>query len=194
MPIVPETRAAPPGSLDLAANRRASKYSPREQLLRVLWGFGRLAFRFSPRPAHGWRRTLLRLFGAEVGAEAHLSNTARICMPWKFAIGAWSAVGDRALVYNLGFVRLGERVTVSQGAHLCAGSHDHTDPAMPLLKPPITVEDQAWVCTDAFVGPGVTVGEGAVAGARAVIVKDVPAWMVVAGNPASIVQRRRLGS
>ncbi len=74
--------------------------------------------------------------------------------------------------------------------HLCAGTHDYADPSMPLLKPPITVGDQAWVCADAYIGPGVTIGEGAVVGARAVIVKDVPPWTIVAGNPARPIKKR----
>jgi putative colanic acid biosynthesis acetyltransferase WcaF len=96
------------------------------------------------------------------------------------------------MIYNLGPITIGEQVTVSQQAHLCAGTHDHTDPAMPLLKPPITIEDQAWICADAFVGPHVTVGEGAVVGARAVAVKDVPEWTIVGGNPARKIGQRKL--
>src|SRR5262249_4038578 len=99
---------------------------------------------------------------------------------------------DDVFVYNLGPVRLGRRVTVSHRAHLCAGTHDHRRADMPLLRPPISVGDDAWICTDAFVGPGVTVGEGAVVGARAVAVRDVPAWCVVAGNPARAVGQRTL--
>ncbi len=93
---------------------------------------------------------------------------------------------------GLGSPMIGSSLTISQRAHLCAGTHDYTDPAMPLLKPPIVIEDDAWICADAFVGPGVTVGQGAVVGARAVVVKDVPPWTIVAGNPARIVKRRAL--
>ena len=96
------------------------------------------------------------------------------------------------MIYNLGPVTIGENVTVSQRAHLCAGTHDATDPTMPLLKPPIAVADQVWICADAFVGPDVTVHEGAVVGARAVAVADVDAWTVVAGNPARVIKERQL--
>ena len=113
-----------------------------------------------------------------------------IYFPWNLTVGDYAAIGEDALVYNLGPVTLGARVTVSQRAHLCAGTHDYADPAMPLEKPPIAVGAQAWICADAFVGPGVTVGDGAVVGARAVAVKDVPPWTVVAGNPARPVRPR----
>ncbi|WP_103019788.1 putative colanic acid biosynthesis acetyltransferase [Salinibacter altiplanensis] len=180
--------------LSIGENRQAQKYDFSELLRRVLWMIGQYAFRWSPRTAFGWRRFVLRLFGATVGTEVHIYNTATIYYPWNLTIGDWSSIGEDALVYNLGPVTVGERVTVSQRAHLCAGTHDHRDPAMPLLKPPITVGDQAWVCADAFVGPGVTVGEGAVVGARAVAVNDVDDWTIAGGNPARPLKERKLSS
>lgn len=178
--------------LDIEANRRAVKYSAREQAARVLWGFAAPLFRFSPRPMFGWRRFLLRLFGARIGRKVHVYGSARINMPWNVSVGDYSAIGELVEVYALGPISIGSRVTVSQRAHLCAGTHDYTDPALPLLKPPITIGDQAWICADAFVGPGVTVGEGAVIGARAVAVKDVGPWAVVVGNPAREIRKREL--
>lgn len=181
-----------PDQLHIEQNRKARKYSLTELVRRVLWMIGRYAFRWSPRTAFGWRRFVLRLFGAEVGREVHIYNTATVYYPWNLTIGDWSSIGEEALIYNLGPVTIGDQVTVSQRAHLCAGTHDPTDPSMPLLKPPINVEDQAWVCADAYVGPGVTVGEGAVVGARAVAVKDVDDWTIVGGNPARTLKKRVL--
>ena len=178
--------------LDISANRYARKYTWAEMARRVLWGVGKLFFRFSPRPAFGWRRFVLRCFGAEVGKDVHIYNTATIYFPWNLAIGDHSAIGEDAMIYNLGPITIGAQVTISQRAHLCAGTHDHTDPAMPLLKPPVNVEDKAWVCADAFVGPEVTIREGAVAGARAVVVKDVEPYSIVAGNPARAIGRRSI--
>lgn len=159
---------------------------------RVLWMAGRYLLRLSPRPAFAWRRGVLRLFGATVGPHVHVYPTSQIYMPWNLSIGAWSSIAEDALVYNLGPVTIGTCVTVSHRAHLCAGTHDHEDPAFPLLKPPIVVGDNAWVCTEAFVGPGVTVGEGAVIAARGVAVRDVEPWAIVAGNPARPIQTRVL--
>ena len=170
--------------LDIAANRKARKWSRREQLGRVLWGLAQPLFRFSPRPCWGWRRWLLRCFGAEVGRHVQIHARVRIEIPWNLEIGDWSAIGFDALVYNLGRVRIGQRATISHRAHLCAGTHDFNDPALPLEKRPITIRDDAWVCAEAFVGPGVEVGAGAVVGARAVVVQNVEAWTIVAGNPA----------
>ena len=180
--------------LDIRDNRSAQKYEAWDLVRRVLWMMGRYAFRWSPRTAFGWRRFVLRLFGATVGTEVHIYNTATIYYPWNLTIGDWSSIGEDALVYNLGPVTIGERVTISQRSHLCAGTHDHTDPAMPLQKPPITVKDQTWICADAFIGPGITVGEGAVVGARAVAMSDVDDWTIVGGNPARAIKERTLRS
>jgi putative colanic acid biosynthesis acetyltransferase WcaF len=177
-------------NLDISTNRSARKYTTGEMLQRVLWGFGELFFRFSPRPCFGWRCFVLRCFGARVGRHVHIYNSTRIYFPWNLTVGDWSAIGEDALIYNLGLVTLGEKVTISHRAHLCAGTHDYSQPDLPLLKPPISVQGQAWICADAFIGPGVTVGEGAVVGARAVVTKDVGQWTVVAGNPARFIKQR----
>ena len=171
-------------------NRAAVKYTPAEQCRRVLWMLGLWIFRASPRPCFGFRRWWLRLFGAKVGAHVNIYPSAHIYYPWNLEIGDWSSIGEWALIYNLGRVTIGEKATLSQRVHVCAGTHDYTDPAMPLLKPTISIADSAWICADAFVGPGVHVGEGAVAGARSVVIKDVPAWTVVAGNPARMIKMR----
>ncbi len=180
--------------LNIAANRRSQKYSSRELLKRIGWTLARPLFRWSPRPCFAWRCFLLRLFGARVGSHVHVYNSAEIYFPWNIDIGEWSAIGEHAYVYNLGRISIGKRVTVSQRAHLCAGTHDYTRPDLPLLRPPIAVKDQAWICADAFIGPGVTIGEGVVVGARAVVVGNVEPWIVVAGNPAREVKKRKLSS
>jgi putative colanic acid biosynthesis acetyltransferase WcaF len=178
--------------LDIQTNRSSQKYSKGEMLRRVLWGVGKLLFRFSPRLCFGWRRFVLRCFGAKIGAHMNIYPSTRIYFPWNLTVGDWSAIGEDVLIYNLGPVTLGEKVTVSHRAHLCAGTHDYRQPDMPLLKPPIEIRGQAWICADAFVGPGVIVGEGAVVGARAVVMKNVEPWMVVAGNPARVVKQREI--
>ncbi len=177
-------------NIDIAGNRGTRKWSHRELAGRVLWAVCSPLFRFSPRLLWGWRCFLLRLFGAKVGSNVHIHPSVRISIPWNLQIGDWSSVGFDALIYNLGPVTIGSKVTVSQRVHLCAGSHDFRDPAMTLLKQPITIGDEAWICADAFVGPGVVVGEGAVVGARAVVVRDVESGVIVGGNPARAIGRR----
>ena len=179
-------------SLDIKENRAKQKYSLRIQIMRVVWAVGNVLFRLIPRPFNAPRRGLLRLFGATMGGGVNIANTATIYFPWNLEIGEWSAIGEYAYIYNLGKVVIGEKSTVSQRAHLCAGSHDYMDPTLPLLTPPISIGNQSWICADSFIGPGVTIGEGVVVGARAVVVRDVESWTVVAGNPARFIKKREL--
>ena len=175
-----------PLRVDVDRNRAARKYRRGTQVARVAWALARPAFAFSPRILWGWRRWLLRRFGARVGRGVHVCPGVRIAMPWNLAIGDDAAVGDRAILYALGPIRIGARCTVSQGAHLCAGSHDWRRADMALLKPPVTIEEDVWICAEAFVGPGVVVGRGAIVAARAVVMRRVPAGMIAAGNPATV--------
>lgn len=184
----------PSTQLDIAANRKARKYSSQEQLARVLWSIGSYLITLSPRPAFRWRRTVLRAFGARIGEGVNIYPSTRIVMPWNAAIGDWSALGEDVLIYNLGKVCIGKHVTISYRSHLCAGTHDLTDPELPLLRPTTVIEDGVWIGTDAFIGPGVTVGSMAVIGARSVVVKAVSPHSIVAGNPARIIGERHVRS
>jgi putative colanic acid biosynthesis acetyltransferase WcaF len=176
--------------IDGAANHAARKYTPSEQLRRVLWGFGRWLMILSPRPCFGWRRWVLRLFGARIGTHVYVYSSTHFYMPWNVTVGDWTAIGEHVLLYSLGKVTIGRNVTISYRAHVCAGTHDFTDPALPLLKPPVVIEDGAWLGTDAFIGPGVVVRTGAIVGARAVVTRDVASMDIVAGNPARSIGTR----
>lgn len=175
----------------IESNRLQRKWTPWELVGRALWETVWPLFRFSPRLCWGWRRGLLRIFGARIGRQVHIHPTVRIFVPWQLEIGDWSSIGFDALLYNLGPMQIGKRVTVSQRAHLCGGTHDYRDPTMPLIKSPITIADDVWVCADAFVGPGVAIGPGAIVAARAVVVRDVEANAVVGGNPAVQLHGRK---
>jgi putative colanic acid biosynthesis acetyltransferase WcaF len=176
--------------LDIAANRRAAKWTHRELFRRFLWELAQPVLRLIPRQFWGLRRWSLRLFGARVGREVRIHRTVRIAIPWNLTIDDEAAIGDWVQIYNLGQVSVGAQATISQGAHLCAGTHDHRRLDMPLIKGTITIGRGAWICADAFVGPNVSVGDFAILGARAVVVRDVAPGLVVAGNPARIVGRR----
>jgi putative colanic acid biosynthesis acetyltransferase WcaF len=168
-----------------------SPYAFGEKVRRVLWGVVQATlFRGSFHTFYGWRRMLLRAFGARLAGSARVRRTVRVECPWNLAIGEDSSVGDFATLYCLGPVRIGKGVTISQGAHICAGSHDFRRRSMPLLRPPIEISDHAWICADAFVGPEVKVGEGAILGARAVAMRPLEPWTIYAGNPAKPVRER----
>ncbi len=179
-------------SLDIQQNRHDQKYTVKEQLYRVFWMIGKVFFRITPRPCFGLRRFILRCFGASIGKNVNIYSSTKIYFPWKLSVGDWSAIGENALIYNLGPIVIGEKTTISHKAHICAGTHDYSNTALPLQKPGIIIGDQSWIAAEAFVGPAVSIGEGAVVGARAAVFKDVDAWIVVGGNPAKFIKKREI--
>ncbi|MBM9594021.1 LbetaH domain-containing protein [Roseitranquillus sediminis] len=188
---MPDGSATRDAATDQARPRPAPPLSDR--LRRGLWQMVRaLLFAPSPVPFHGWRRALLRAFGAQVGARAAIYPGARIYAPWRLEIAEGATVGDGATLYSVDTIRLGPRAIVSQGAHLCTASHDLRSPGFELISAPIVLEADSWVAAEAFVGPGVTFGEGSVAGARAVVIRTVPSRAIVAGNPAREIGLRPL--
>ncbi|QAU48743.1 putative colanic acid biosynthesis acetyltransferase [Bradyrhizobium guangzhouense] len=167
-------------------------FSLRNRLIRLLWNATWLLLAsWTPPFMHSWRRFLLRLFGARVAATSGIYGSARIWYPANFEIGEHAYVGPRAIIYSMAKITLGDYSLVSQGAHLCAGSHDIDDPNFQLRAKPITVSARAWIAAEAFVGPGVCIGEGAVLGARACAFRDLSPWTVYAGNPAQELRRRK---
>jgi putative colanic acid biosynthesis acetyltransferase WcaF len=118
--------------------------------------------------------------------------SARIWAPWNLAVGEEGALGEFVDCYNVAPIHIGAYATVSQHAHLCSATHDIHDPHMGLLRKEISIGAGAWVCAGAFIAMGVRVGEGAVCGARSVVIRDVPDWTVVAGNPARVINKRDL--
>lgn len=127
---------------------------------------------------------MLRRFGAEIGKGVQVYPSVKITIPWNVSMGDYATAGDCVTLYALGPINIGRRSTISQNAHLCAGTHDFRGTAMTLIKAPISILDDSWICADAFVGPGVTIGRGAIVGARAVVMKDVEKNSIMAGNPA----------
>jgi putative colanic acid biosynthesis acetyltransferase WcaF len=176
--------------------QRADKYaapsfSASNRLARVVWGIVYLLlFRYSPIPLHSWRSFLLRLFGAKVGKGVRVYPKVKIWAPWNLQFSDQAGVANGAILYSQGKICIGKRSTISQGAHLCAGTHDYNKPWFPLVFKPITVGDHAWVASEAFVHPGVIIGNGCVIGARSVVTKNMPEWMVCAGHPCIPIKTR----
>jgi putative colanic acid biosynthesis acetyltransferase WcaF len=182
---------APRALQDLAAFRLPAGARGRPAwVVQLWWAVQATLFAGSPQLAYGWRRALLRGFGARIGRGARIRASVRCVQPWRLSVGDRAWIGDRAILYSLAPIRIGADAVVSQGAHLCAGSHDPDAPGFPLTAAPIRVGDGAWVAAEAFLLPGVTVGRGAVVGARALVTRDVPAGWVAHGHPARVVRRR----
>lgn len=167
--------------------------STRNKIGRAMWV---IVYVFLFRPALSaylwpWRRFLLALFGARIHRLAHVHADAKIWAPWNLEMGPYTCLASGVNVYNTGNIIIGQHTTISQGAYLCPGSHDITDPKFRMICSEMQIGDQVWIATEAFIGGlGVHIGDGAVVGARAVVTKNVPPWKVVAGNPAKEIKDR----
>lgn len=166
----------------------------RHQVVRLVWcAVWMLCARWLPRSmGSGWKRMLLRLFGAKMGHRSHVYSSARVYYPANLVMGDNTCLASDVDCYNVAPVILEDNVTVSQGAYLCTASHDISSRLNPLVTAPIVLKSQSWVAAHAFIGMGVTVGEGAVVGATASVYKDVEPWTVVGGNPAKKIKMRIL--
>lgn len=161
-------------------------FSVGNRLLRAVWGVVHLLlFRPSPRPLHRWRAFLLRLFGAQLGRHVHIYPSVKVWAPWNLVCEDHVGVGDGVTLYSMARIHIGHHAVVSQGAHLCTGTHDIHSTNFQLRSRPININPHVWVCAEVFVGPGVSVARGCVIGARSVLFKSVDAeWTVWAGNAA----------
>lgn len=153
-------------------------------IVQLWWIVQALLFHTSPQFMFGWRRFLLRCFGARIGKGVKIRPSVVITYPWKLQIGDHSWVGDECTLYNLGKITIGNDVALAHGVYLCTGTHDFTRPSFDILAREITIEDEAWITNDVFVGPGVTIGKGAVIGVRSTVLQDMPEGMICFGNPA----------
>jgi putative colanic acid biosynthesis acetyltransferase WcaF len=160
-------------------------------LVQTWWLVEQFLFRLSPQALYGWRRGLLRLFGAKIGEGVLLRPTVRVTYPWKVSIGERSWIGDDVVLYSLGEISIGSDTVISQKSYICTGTHDHTRVTFDISASPVVIGSQVWIAADVFVAPGVTIGDGAVVGARSTVLGDLPEGMVSFGRPASPVSPRR---
>ncbi len=159
-------------------------------VVQLWWVVQATLFGMSPQFMFGWRRFLLKLFGAEIGVGVLIRPSAHVTYPWKVKIGDRVWIGDHAELYSLGEIVIGSDVVISQKSYLCAATHDYTKPSFDMMDQKIIIEDQAWIATDVFIAPGVSIGRGSVIGARSSVFSDMPEGMVCIGNPARPVKPR----
>jgi putative colanic acid biosynthesis acetyltransferase WcaF len=168
-----------------------ANFSLRHRLFRAVWNLTWLLLAsWTPPPFHAWRRFLLRAFGARIGRGARVYGSARIWYPPNLTMGDFAVMGWNVNCYCQGAITLEDYAIVSQFSHLVSGTHEIDSPAFQLYTKPIHIGRRAWIAANAFVGPGVTVAEGAVLGACGVAFKDLDAWTVYAGNPAQPIRQR----
>jgi len=180
------------GQVDISQYKNS--LSRKNQIMRLLWNVVWTIFaRPLPRSiGSGWKRLLLRLFGAKIHKTAVVYSSVRIYMPWKLEMHEYSCLAPEVDCYNVDRIVIGAHSTVSQKSYLCAASHDINASHNPLITAPIIIEDQVWIGADVFVGMGVTIACGAVVGARSAVFKNVEPWNIVGGNPAKFLKMREI--
>ena len=158
--------------------------------IQIWWIVQKIFFELSPQFMYGWRRFLLRLFGAKIGKGVILRPTAKIQFPWKVSIGDYSWIGDEVVLYSLGDIVIGNNVVISQKSYLCTGSHNYKSKNFDIYSKKIIIEDKVWIATDVFIAPGITIGEFSIIGARSSVFNDIPSGYICYGNPAKIIKKR----
>jgi len=178
---------------DLEKFRVPNGFRGKNPLTVQVWWFVQASlFGLSPRFLYGWRRFLLRLFGAQIGKKVLIRPTARITYPWKVKIGDFSWIGDDVCIYSLGEIEIGSNTVVSQKSYLCAGSHEYNKNDFPIFSDAIKIGDGCWLATDVFVGPGITIGDQAVVGARSSVFKNLEGKKIYRGTPAKFIKDRSI--
>lgn len=177
--------------IDLSKYDQSWYSKERSNAVVLLWWFIQgTVFRFSIHNMYAWRAFLLRCFGAKIGKNVLIRSSAKFTYPWKVTIGDNSWIGDNVQFYSLDKIIIGNDCVVSQESYLCTGTHDIKDEKFGLLTKPIVVKDGAWIASDVFVYPGITIYEMGVVAARSTVVKDVPYNEVHMGAPAKFIKKR----
>ncbi len=190
-PVVADAPQAAQGKRARTHQFVQAKLSRRNVIGRAVWSFVWIfLFRPTPRPLHRWRCWLLRCFGADIGDHVRVYQTVKVWAPWNLTMHDGSCLGDHVDCYCVAKITLEKKAVVSQYSYLCSASRDYRDVTLPLIHAPITIGEHAWITADVFVGPGVHVGEGAIATARSTVLTDIEPWTVASGNPAVPIKRR----
>lgn len=161
-------------------------------IVQLWWICNALLFNPSPQVLYGWRRFILRSFGAEIGKGVIIRPSAKITYPWKVKIGDYSWIGDDVVLYSLDNIIIGKNTVISQKSYICTGTHDYSIIDFPIKGKEINIEDECWLATDVFVSPGVTIKKGTVVGARSTVINDLDSNSVYVGSPVRFIKKRTI--
>lgn len=178
---------------DLSIFKLPPNFRGRSSLVVQIWWFVQATlFAWSPQFLYGWRRFLLRCFGAKIGKRVIIRPSAQITYPWKVSIGDYSWIGDEVVLYSLGEIEIADNTVISQRSYICTGSHDYTKFDFPIYSEKVIIEEGCWLATDVFVAPGVKIEKGTVVGARSSVYKSLDSFSVYAGSPAKLIKKREV--
>lgn len=166
-----------------------SPYSKKQKLIMLLWWTVEIIiYRNIPHKLNKFRCLILKIFGAKIGDNTFISRTAKIWFPWNLSIGKNSGIGFDALIYNLANIDIGDFTTISQRSHINTGTHDYNKNDFPLITKPVKIGDNVFIGADSYVNLGITIGDGAVIGARSVVTKDMPTNYICVGHPCKPIK------
>jgi putative colanic acid biosynthesis acetyltransferase WcaF len=157
-----------------------------------LWLLVQTLFVNSWLPGSAHRVWLLRRFGATIGRGVVIKPGVHVKFPWRLWVGDHVWIGENTWIDNLAPVTVGNHCCISQGVYLCTGSHNWRSVQFDLITRPIQVENHAWICAKAVVGPGARVGEGAVLTLGSVATGELAPWTVHEGVPAQPSRPRNI--
>lgn len=159
--------------------------------VQLWWMVQATLFAWSPQVMYGWRRFLLRLFGAKIGKGVLLRSTVKVTYPWNLEVGDYTWIGEDCVIYNLAKITIGSNVALSHKVYLNTGGHEYQKPSFDIFAEPIVIEDECWITTDVYVAPGITIGRGTIVAARSSVLKDLPENKICVGTPAIPIKNRK---
>ncbi|MFD0791994.1 WcaF family extracellular polysaccharide biosynthesis acetyltransferase [Mucilaginibacter litoreus] len=176
---------------DLKSFTVPSDFRGRSKVTTQLWWIVQSTlFALSPQALYGWRRFLLRLFGAKIGKNVLIRPSTKITYPWKLTVGNNSWIGDNCTIYSLGEILIGNNVAIAHHVYLNTGGHVYTVPTFDIFSEPIVIEDECWITNDVFITSGVRIGKGTIVGARSTVLNSLPSNKICVGYPARPIKDR----
>jgi putative colanic acid biosynthesis acetyltransferase WcaF len=158
----------------------------------VLWYFvGSALVQCHWLPISNIKVRVLRLFGAQIGQQVRIKPGVRIKFPWRLSVGCCVWIGEDCWIDNLAHVTIENHVCLSQGVYLCTGNHDWNDVSFKLSIAPIHIQEGAWIAAKSMIGPGVTIGRGAVLTLGSVTTHSLQPMTIYSGNPAQPIKQRK---
>jgi putative colanic acid biosynthesis acetyltransferase WcaF len=142
-------------------------------------------------PSSWYKVWILQRFGAKMGHGIRIKPNVRIKFPWRLTVGDFVWLGEAVWIDNLAPITIESHVCLSQGVYLCTGNHDWNHPDFLLKTAPIHIQESSWLAAKSVVGPGVTVGHGAVLVLGGVTGRSLEPMMIYAGNPAQPIKSRQ---
>jgi putative colanic acid biosynthesis acetyltransferase WcaF len=159
----------------------------------ILWYLTNIVFFKNPfNVFSGIKTGLLKAFGARLGKGTNIKPSVNIKFPWKLTIGDHCWIGENVWIDNLSDLQIGNNVTISQGAFLLTGTHDHTKETFDFISSPIILEDGVWIGAKAIVFGGVTCKSHSILGMNSIAEKNLEPYTIYKGNPAVPVKAREI--